>query len=350
MQIHRLLLLFFLSSTLATGQAIPPSAAGSKPASQAQQKALAEAQQKLQHGQTAAAIALLQPLADATPPVAGASAELGLADYRSGKLLEALGAFTQAEKENPNDQESIQLHGLTLYRLGRPAAAIPYLKRVRQWMPHADADANRVLGLCYLNSQQYEEARKTFALQYDVAPDSGAAYLLMANMLMQANLPEMARTAAQQALKRTPGLPMAHFIVGEVDLYKSDPKDALEEFERERAIDPAYPTTYDRLGDVYIRLGKYRQAQQALTKALSLDTSSTGPFILMGKVLLRQGDPQTAAMYLRHAVKMDPNNYISHTLLGDAYRGLGKPEAARHEIDIASKIRASQQLKLQPVR
>lgn len=315
----------------------------------AAQSQLAEAQQKLERGQTTAAIALLQPLVSADPPVKGAAHELGLAYYRTGKLLEALQTFTQAEKEDPNDMESVQLHGLTLYRLGRPAAAIPYLKKVRQWMPNADADANHVLGLCYLNSRQYDEARKTFAEQYGVAPDSGAAYLLLGNMLMQANLPELARTAADQALQLTPNLPLAHFMIGEVDLFKSDADGALREFDRERSINPAYPESYDRLGDVYTRLGKYQQAQEALTRALSLDTSSTGPFILMGKVLLRRNDPQTAAMYLRHAEKMDPNNYMTHTLLSQAYRSLGNEEAAEHEIDIASKIHASDQLKLQPV-
>jgi tetratricopeptide (TPR) repeat protein len=341
MRTHNFLLVLFLSSAFAAGQTAPSASVPQNP--------LDAAEQKLEHGQPAAAIALLQPLAAAKPPVKGADRELGIAYYRSGKLLDAIQAFTQAEQEDPNDMESIQLHGLTLYRLGRPAAAIPYLQRVRQWMPSADADANHVLGLCYLNSQHYDDARKTFAEQYRVAPDSGAAYLLLANMLMQANLPELAKNAAMQALQHTPGLAMAHFLIGEVDLFKSQPDSALQEFEQERTINPAYAETYDRLGDVYSRLGKYQQAQESLTRALSLDTSSTGPFILMGKVLLRRGDPQTAAMYLRHAEKMDPNNYITHTLLSQAYRGLGNEEEARRETGIASKIHASGQLKLQPV-
>ena len=117
------------------------------------QDQLADAQQKLEHGQPAAAIALLQPLAGATPAVKGAAHELGVAYYRTGRLTDALQAFTQAEREDPNDMESVQLHGLTLYRLGRPADAIPYLQRVRQWMPNADADANHVLGLCSSQEQ-----------------------------------------------------------------------------------------------------------------------------------------------------------------------------------------------------
>ena len=342
MRIWKFILPLFLSSVFVFGQvATPP---------KSPQDQLAEAQQKLQAGQPAAAIALLQPLVNATPPVKGAAHELGVAYYRTGKLTDALQAFTQAEKEDPNDMESVQLHGLTLYRLGRPADAIPYLKRVRQWMPNADADANHVLGLCYLNSQQYDEARETFAEQYGVPPDSGAAYLFLGNMLMQANLPEQARNAAMQALKVTPALPLAHFMIGEVDLFKSDVTGALQEFEQERAINPAYPATYDRLGDVYIHMGKYQEAQEALTKALSLDTSSTGPFILMGKVLLLRGDAQTASMYLRHAAKMDPNNYMTHALLSQAYRKMGDEEDAKREVDMVEKIHAADRLKLQPAQ
>jgi tetratricopeptide (TPR) repeat protein len=342
MRIRNLIFPLLLSSIFAWAQAVTPS--------KSPQDQLAEAQQKLQRGQAAAAIALLQPLANATPPVKGAAHDLGVAYYRTGKLTDALQAFTQAEKEDPNDMESVQLQGLTLYRLGRPADAIPYLKRVRQWMPNADADANHVLGLCYLNSQQYDEARKTFALQYGVPPDSGAAYLFLGNMLMQANLPELARNAAMQALKVTQKIPLAHFMIGEVDLFKSDVNGALQEFEQERAINPAYPATYERLGDVYIRLGKYQEAQEALTKALSLDTSSTGPFILMGKALLLRGDAQTASLYLRHAEKMDPNNYITHALLSQAYRKMGDEEGAKREVDLVEKIHAAERLTLQPAQ
>jgi tetratricopeptide (TPR) repeat protein len=253
-------------------------------------------------------------------------------------------------QEDPNDMEAVQMRGLTLYRLGRPAAAIPFLERVRQWTPNANADANYVLGLCYLNSQRFDDARLAFANQFSVPPSSGAAYLLLGHMLMQANLPEAASDAAKKALELTPRLPGAHFLLGEFYLFKSDVDQARKEFEQEREIDPANTSVYDRLGDVYLRSGLYQQAQESLAKAISLDTSSTGPFIQMGKVLLRRGDPQTSLLYLQHAEKMDPGNYITHTLLGQAYRSLGREDEAKKEIDAASKIHADSQLKLQPAQ
>jgi tetratricopeptide (TPR) repeat protein len=284
------------------------------------------------------------------PPVKGASREQGIRYYRAGKLIDAERAFAAAMAEDPADLESVQMRGLTLYRLGQPAAAIPYLERVRQWMPNANADANHVLGLAYMNAHRYDEARGAFAAQYGVSPDSAAAYLLTGGMLLDADLPELAAQDAQKALEISPSLPLAHFMLGEVYLYKSDINHALEQFEQERKINPAYPAVYDRLGDVYTKTGQYQQAQEALTRAISLDVSSTGPFIQMGKVFLRRGDPESAAIYLQHAEKMDPGNYITHTLLGQAYRGMGKEEDAKRELNAASQIHASSQLKLQPVQ
>jgi tetratricopeptide (TPR) repeat protein len=311
---------------------------------------LAAAQEKLAHGDTQEAITMLEKLAAAEGASAkGVQHALGIAYYRTGKLLSAEQAFARAIDEDPNDFESVQMRGLSLYRLGRPAEAIPFLERVKQWMPNANADASYVVGLCYLNSNRFDDARLAFANQFAVPPNSGAAYLLLGKMLMQANLPEAAAEAAKKALELTPKLPLAHLLLGEFYLFKSDTVQALREFEQEREITPSNPAVYYRLGDVFTRSGQYQQAQEALSKAISLDTSSTGPFILMGKVLLRRNDPQTSLLYLQHAVKMDPGNYMTHTLLGQAYRSLGREEDARKEMETASKIHAGEELKLQPV-
>lgn len=159
-----------------------------------------------------------------------------------------------------------------------------------------------------MNSQRYDDARHAFATEFQVLPDSGPAYLLLANMLMRANLEELAADQARKALQLSPSLPLAHFLLGEVYLFKFDVDHAMEEFAAERMLNPSYAPLYDRLGDVYTRVGKLQEAQEALTKAISLDTSSTGSFIQMGKVLLRRQDPQTSIMYLKHAEKMDPGN------------------------------------------
>jgi tetratricopeptide (TPR) repeat protein len=311
---------------------------------------LAQAHLDLQHDKVPEALVVLEKLVTVQPPIKGLHHELGIAYYRTGKLLSARQAFEAAVKEDPTDLESIQMQGFTLYRLGQPAAAIPYLEQVRTWMPNADADANYVLGLCYVNSQRYDDARKSFATQYDVDPNSPGAYLLLGTMLMHANLPELASQQAQKAIDISPNFPLAHFMVGEVALYKSNIPQAITEFETERRINPDYAPVYDRLGDTYLRTGRLTDAQKVLTRAISLDTTSTGPFILMGKVLLRSNDTQTAIMYLKHAEKMDPGNYIAHALLAQAYRTAGQEDDAKRETAITNQIHVDNQLKLEPVQ
>jgi tetratricopeptide (TPR) repeat protein len=309
---------------------------------------LVAAHQKLEYGDPNEAVAMLEKLASAND-AKGVQHELGIAYYRTGKLVFAEQAFAKAMTEDPNDIESVQMRGLSLYRLGRPAEAIPFLERVRQWTPNANADANYILGLCYLNAQRLDDARTAFARQFAVAPDSGPAYLVLGKMLLQANLPEPAADSARKALERMPNLPLAHFMLGEFYLFRSDTEQAIRQFEQEREINPGNAAVYDRLGDAYIRTGHYQQAQEALAKAIALDVSSTGPFIQMGKALLKQNEPRTSLLYLQHAEKMDPNNYVTHTLLAQAYRSLGREAEAKQQLEIASKIHTTDARELKPI-
>ena len=91
------------------------------------------------------------------------------------------------------------------------------------------------------NARRYDDARGAFAAQYGVDANRAAAYLLAGGMLLDADLPELAAQDAQKALEVSPGLPLAHFMLGEVYLYKSDVGRALDEFQKERALNPGIP-------------------------------------------------------------------------------------------------------------
>ncbi len=302
-----------------------------------------QARRLLEHDQAAEALKLLEPLRAQTPAVKGLEHELGLVYYRSGKLAEAERAFSAAIKDDGGDRESVQMEGLTLYRLGRPGEAIPYLEQVRQWMPGANADATYVLGLCYLNARRYDDARRAFARQFGVEEDAAGAHLLLGQMLRRTGLQELAEDEAQKALERDPKLPLAHFMLGELALLKSDATRAEKEFEAERLVNPGYAPLYGGLGDAYLRVDKLDEAQQALTKAIALDNMLTDAYIKMGQLLLRRQDGMTAVMYLKHAEKMDPDDAVTHSLLSQAYHRVGRDEDARREMELAGKIHAAQQ-------
>jgi predicted Zn-dependent protease len=301
------------------------------------QEGMAKARAALDRGQPEQALAILQALAKIQPPIKGLQHELGIVYYRTGKLPEAREAFANAIEADASDKESVQMEGLVLYRMGKPAEAIPYLERVREWMPAANADANYVLGLCYLNAQRLDDARHAFARQYGEEPDSAAAYLLLATMLRHANRPEEAAEQAEKATALSPSLPLAHFMIGDLALSRSDAEKAIQELQAERKINPNYAPLYDRLGDAYLRIDRIEEAQQSLTRAIALDQTLTSAFANMGKLLLRVDDPHTAVMYLNHAEKMDPQDSGIHSLLAQAYHRTGQDDKAREENALASK-------------
>jgi predicted Zn-dependent protease len=303
----------------------------------------------IDRGHTADALKQLDALAAQQPVPSGVNRLRGLALYSQNQFAEADAAFASALKQDPHDEESAQLRGLTLFRLGKPADAIPLLESAPKWSSQTKVDPSYVLALCYLDTRQYDNARRAFATQYGFPSDSAAAYLLAARMLLRREYLPVARESATKALELDPQLPLAHALLGEIALAGEHLDEAIGEFEKERLRNPLDGGIYDRLGDAYTRAGDYTKAQQSLQRALLLEPNSTGPYILLGKVLLKQQDPASAKMYLERAEAMDPGNYITHSLLGQAYRSLGRTEDASREIQMSQKIQAAGEPKLETV-
>src|SRR5450755_4962150 len=174
----RWLLIFLLAGcTLLPAQTPSPTNTASSPQASKTSSSdvdFAEVRKLSQQGKFDEAIALLQPLAAQTPKPAGVSHELGTVYYKKGDYLKAADSLKQAVAEDPNDKEAVQLLGLSYYLAGRPAEAIPYLEKVQGWYPRANVDASYILGVCYIQTKNYPEARKAFAQMFEVGPDSAA--------------------------------------------------------------------------------------------------------------------------------------------------------------------------------
>jgi predicted Zn-dependent protease len=301
----------------------------------------------IDRGHPADALKQLDTLAAQQPVPPGINRLRGLALYSQNQFTEADAALASALKQDPKDEESAQLRGLTLFRLGRPTDAIPLLESSHEWTSQTKVDPSYVLALCYLDTRQFDNARHAFAAQYGFPSDSAQAYLLAARMLLRREYLPVAQQSAAKALELDPQLPLAHALLGEIALAGEHLDEAIAEFEKERIRNPLDGSIYDRLGDAYIRSGDYTKAQQSLQRALLLEPNSTGPYILLGKVLLKRQDPASATMYLERAEKMDSSNYITHSLLGQAYRSLGRLEDASRETEISQKIQAANEPKLE---
>src|SRR5258708_26896413 len=147
--------------------------------------------------------------------------ELGAAYYKKGDYLKPAEHLKTAQADDPKDNESIQLLGLSYYLAGRPADAIPYLERVQTWFPRANVDAAYILGICYIQTKDYPKARTAFARMFDVPADSAASYLFTARMLLRQEFASGAEGYAQNSNTPDPITAVGHLIVGAVYLYNA---------------------------------------------------------------------------------------------------------------------------------
>lgn len=351
----RIALLALITSSLisypaaAQNQAGPPVAVApeSNSATQAPEvnPAFQQTRKLSQQGKYDEALAQLDELQTKNPKVPGLAHEFGVAYYKKGDFLKAAESFTRALQEDSNDKEADQLLGLSYYLAGRPAQAIPYLEKVQTWYPSANVDASYILGICYIQAKDYTHARGAFARMFDVPPESAASYLFTARMLLRQEFDPVAEEYAQKAGALDPKLPLAHFLLGELYLYKSRIPEAIVEFQKELAINPANAATYYKLADAYSRIQKFDDAERLLQRSIWLDAASTGPYVLMGKVLEKKGEFELAERALQRALAMDPNNSVTHHLLGQTYRDLGRSEDADRELKVAEQLQGNQNSK-----
>ena len=293
-----------------------------------------DAQQLAANGRLEQALNVLNQLAAQTPVQPGVERLRAMIYYQKELLQKAADGFTRAIAQDPNDHEAMEMAGITLYRLGRAAEALPYLEKANTTVESANVEPQYALGLCYLDLGRYDDARRAFATQYGFPADSAAAHLLAARLFLRHDNRDQAVAEAKRALESNPTLPRAHQLLGEIALSREDIPGAVQEFDAELAINPLTGEVYDRLGDAYMRAGRYAEALQALNRAVLLEPTATGPYILLGQTLLKTNQPIQALHYLVRAEKMDPSNSITHNLLGQAYRATGQVQASNREFQL----------------
>ena len=63
--------------------------------------------------------------------------------------------------------------------------------------------------------------------------------------------------------------------------------------------------------------------------------------VALGRLFLKEGKSREAIAHLEVAARLDPRDKLSHYLLASAYKSLGDPDAARRELHLYRKLRAS---------
>ena len=232
--------------------------------------------------------------------------------------------------------------GFRLFAQGNYRQAAPLLEAAIAAAPD-QPELARALGLCYLRLQNAAGARTAFARLFGVPPDSGKARLLTAKMMMGESLEEMAEPELRAVVKMEPNLPEAHYMLGELSIYRGDTDTGIAELQKEISINPAFAMAYYRLGDALTRKEQWDQAVAPLERAIWLSPEFSSPYILLGKAYYRTGRLSFAQGMLKKALSIDPKNRGAHYLLATVYREMGRQEDARQELEIWKQLKEAKE-------
>lgn len=275
------------------------------------------------------------------PKMAGLRLNLGLSQFKSGALKEAVQNFTALLKqESPSSAEAQRLTiliGMSHYGLAEYPAAIPYLKaaaaydRQSLWLRLALAQS------C-LGSKQFECVlavdREILALNAESAE---------ADMLAGEALDEMRDHAGaiqqfQAAAKVDPKMPNVHFALGYVLWTQNQLEDAAKEFDAELANISNSPQALIYLADVHIKLGDPTAAQPLLEKAIEIDPRIALGHLDLGIIYASAGRKTEALREMKTAEEQNPNDQNVHWRLARFYKSIGRNEEARVEFNRTQSV------------
>ena len=266
---------------------------------------------------------------------------LGVAAYHADDYPRAISVLTPIEGRFPEGsterREIVQVLGLSLFLAGRFDDAVPRLEATQAWAS-GNPELAHILGQAYLQTGKTDRAREAFARTFDVKPDSAAAHLLNAKMMIRLQLETAAEAELKRAASMDAALPDVNLLLGQLALFRGRFDDSIAFTKREIAIAPGSSMAYYQLGDAYLRQSRLPDAVAALQQSLWLNPFYSAPYILLGKAYTQKQQPATAEGMLRRAIEYDPNNRTAHYLLAQLLQQMGRTDEAEREFAIAERL------------
>jgi Flp pilus assembly protein TadD len=211
------------------------SSSGVKTASSSALEHLTEGRSLLAAGRLNEAIAELSLAASLDPRLTEAHSLLGVAFDRKGMSERARESYEQAVKTEPEDAQTLNNLGYSLYLNGNYRAAVDRLKRAAKLAPTDERILNN-LALAQCRLGKYRDALKSFTR-------AGGEYM------GRINTATMLERAGRDA-------------------------EAIEQYEAARKVQPTSTVVLRRLADLYQRYGRTNEAQAARVELANMSTEA----------------------------------------------------------------------------
>lgn len=262
--------------------------------------------------------------------------------FEQGKLLQAIEAYRNAIRSNPNDSSSyVALARVQVfsgqYEEAQNSAEDALLLNPNNSMAHAA----RAWALDFQGDYLAAEAAIKRALELD--PNNAMAHAYYSEILVDSFLSgsgpfdsiELAAEASRVALSLAPNTIETHRARAYVLEATGNYEEAITEYQAAININENISDLHLSLGRNYRALGVYDKAVEEFTRANALNPSDPTPDLLISRTYATVGEYAKAAQYGEQAIKDNPIDANLHGNLGVMYyQNFQWPEALQ-ELSLA---------------
>src|SRR5262245_29125424 len=159
--------------------------------------------------------------------------------HRAGKLGEAEAGYRQVLANEPENPDALHFLGLLAFQAGRPAEAIPLIRRAIAGRSNPAYWYN--LGHAYFALEQYAAAEEAFRQAVALAPMHAEAVFHLGNMSRARGDKDGAIAYFRRAIAAKPDFADAYINLGLALGESGDAKEAVSQLEEAHRLRPSDP-------------------------------------------------------------------------------------------------------------
>jgi Tfp pilus assembly protein PilF len=181
--------------------------------------------------------------------------------------------------------------------------------------------------LSFLQTRVWEDPERLMLHSLALYPDSISARTDLARMYREAGRYQDGFEILKEGLVYGDH-PALHLAAGYIYAKVGQVRDAEEQFESARLMNPKHPDPIFSLGSLKEQIGDKEAALIFFTKAVEMDPSYVVAHVRLSSLLMESGQIDLAKEHLTEALRWNPNSGEAHAKMAELLTSLSQPEKA----------------------
>jgi tetratricopeptide (TPR) repeat protein len=264
--------------------------------------------------------------------------DLGIAYMKANRWNDAVTAFAELVRRQPNSVEAAYFHALALYNSDKNSEAEVEVRRALR-LDAGAVEAHTLLGII-LASRGNANTEAADALSQAVAlnPNSFDAQFYLGRVQYAMKDYAGAVKSFRAAAKINPLHAEARFFLGTVLELAGDSNSAMTEYQELLKANPNSVMGQLGLGALLVKQGKLDEAIAALERAVTFDPKEFEAHWALGRALALKERYEDAVRSFESAVALAPNRSDAHYQFGLTLKRLGRTAEANREFAIVERL------------